>query len=361
MNNSDIPRHVTEIKGRFYFRATKAMRQIGIFNEPLGEDRKDAVARALFLNDEWDRLRAASKVEPIEHSSGGFTDLIDRFQKDPTWYGDRAPATREEMDYVFKIVAQIMGQYPVRIMQRRHSRALYNKIRAESSVHKARKVMKWTHRLMEYAIEIGLRDDNPTDKLRMEAPKGRNQVWTTEEISAVIKAAQKAGKHPKSGNHIPARPSVALATQLAYNLGQRQQDILALKWSQYDGEGISLVQKKTGKALWLPLTEDSIAMLEETDKTSTYIVVSEETKQPYSDRNVFSRIFRRFRDRAEVRSELTFMDLRRTAATELGNKGATNAEIVAFTGHEINSRVVGTYVKPDKLAARRAAIKRKAD
>jgi hypothetical protein len=70
MDKSDLPRHVTEIKGRLYFRATKAMRQAGIFNEPLGEGRKDAFARAHFLNDEWDRLRVAAKVEPIEHYPG---------------------------------------------------------------------------------------------------------------------------------------------------------------------------------------------------------------------------------------------------------------------------------------------------
>nr|MBC8158653.1 hypothetical protein [Alphaproteobacteria bacterium] len=85
--------------------------------------------------------------------------------------------------------------------------------------------------------------------------------------------------------------------------------------------------------------------------------VSEETGQPYTDRNVFSRIFRKFRDRVGVK-ERTFHDIRRTALTELGNQGATNAEIVTLSGHDINSRVLKDYVMPDRTAALNAARKR---
>lgn len=57
-------------------------------------------------------------------------------------------------------------------------------------------------------------------------------------------------------------------------------------------------------------------------------------------------------------AERTSHDIRRTALTELGNRGATNAEIVRFSGHDINSRVLKTYVKPDRTAAENAAKKR---
>ena len=95
-------------------------------------------------------------------------------------------------------------------------------------------------------------------------------------------------------------------------------------------------------------------MLAETPRTSTHIIVSEETGHPYPSKNAFGRIFRRYRRQAGVRDDLTFMDLRRTALTELGNMGATNAEIVSFSGHKLNSKVLDTYVKPDKQAAKNA-------
>jgi hypothetical protein len=50
--------------------------------------------------------------------------------------------------------------------------------------------------------------------------------------------------------------------------------------------------------------------------------------------------------------------MRRSAMSAMGNSGATNTEIVSFSGHSITSPVVGTYVRPDKTTARNAANKR---
>ena len=43
--------------------------------------------------------------------------------------------------------------------------------------------------------------------------------------------------------------------------------------------------------------------------------------------------------------------------TNMGNKGATMAEIVSFSGHKLNSPVLETYVKPGREAAKRALDK----
>ena len=147
---------------------------------------------------------------------------------------------------------------------------------------------------------------------------------------------------------------------IAYDTSLPQQDILALTWAQFDGEGLTVKQiKKRGanKDLWPPLSAETLGMLTVTPRTSTHVIVSEETGQPYTDRNVFSRIFRKFRDRVGVKGR-TFHDIRRTALTELGNQGATNAEIVTLSGHDINSRVLKDYVMPDRTAALNAARKR---
>ena len=61
--------------------------------------------------------------------------------------------------------------------------------------------------------------------------------------------------------------------------------------------------------------------------------------------------------RAGLERSLTFHDLRTTALTNMGNKGATMAEIVSFSGHKLNSPVLETYVKPGREAAIRALNK----
>ena len=86
----------------------------------------------------------------------------------------------------------------------------------------------------------------------------------------------------------------------------------------------------------------------------------ENINQTITTRRIVStgrRLFAKFRKRAGVDGR-TFHDLRRSAMTAMGNSGATNAEIVSFSGHSITSPVVGTYVRPDKETARNAANKR---
>ncbi|MBF0382278.1 MAG: tyrosine-type recombinase/integrase, partial [Magnetococcales bacterium] len=196
----------------------------------------------------------------------------------------------------------------------------------------------------------------------------RDQVWTPQEIMDVVKAAEEGGT-ASTGNTIPPRPSIALAILIAYDTSLPQQDILDLTWDQYDGEGLKVIQKKRrgGKKIWVPLSPNSIERIDALDRSSTHIIISEQDGRPYVDQGddnrvrcrSFSRIFRKFRDRAGIERHLTFHDIRRTALTEFGNSGATEAEIVSMSGHKMGSQILDVYVKPDTTAGRNAAAKRR--
>ena len=71
------------------------------------------------------------------------------------------------------------------------------------------------------------------------------------------------------------------------------------------------------------------------------------------NKNIFGKAFCKVRKWAGIERQLTFHDLRTTALTNLGNKGATMAEIVSFSGHKLNSPILETYVKPGREAAKR--------
>ena len=158
------------------------------------------------------------------------------------------------------------------------------------------------------------------------------------------------------------RPSVALAVQIAYDTSMPRQDILALEWTQFDGEGLTVkLIKKRGQeeTLWLPLSTKAMLMMDTGNVrhlAGSRIIISEETGKPYGE-EAFSRLFRKFRDRAGIDGR-TFHDLRRTALTELGNTHSTNAEIIKFSGHGITSPVLDDYVRPDKKITRAAAKRR---
>jgi integrase len=161
------------------------------------------------------------------------------------------------------------------------------------------------------------------------------------------------------GNIAPPRPSMAQAIQIACDSSLPQQDILALTWAKYVDGGfrVKLIKKRAGKELWIPLSQETRDMLERMDRTSTYIIVNEETQRPYKDKNEFGRVFRKVRQRAGITRNITFQDMRTTALTALGNNGATNAEIVSFSGHKVSSPTIDVYVKPDREAALRARKK----
>jgi integrase len=359
------PRYVNIRKARYYWEPTPTMREAGFSNESLGPvgEEFDAFSRAEELNRQWDEIAKLPRNQKKDIKS--IAGLIRQFQHDPSWYGNKAPRTQDEIDYAFKIIGEQFGKFPVANLKRRHCIFFYNILRVDDperdyhgSAHKARKVLKWFRRLFRYAQELELREDNPASGMQMETPGSRDQVWHPSEVIAIIEQSLSGGV-ADSGNRIPPRPSIALAIQIAYDTSLPQQDILDLKWGQYDGEALTVKQKKKrgNKQLYLPMSELTIGMIEAATKDGMFIVTSEKTGKPYNGRSDFGRLFRKFKQRAGVTRDITFQDLRTSMLTELGNAGATEAEIVSFSGHKMGSRVLDDYVKPDHRAAKRARAK----
>src|SRR5688500_16405495 len=119
---------------------------------------------------------------------------------------------------------------------------------------------------------------------------------------------------------------MALAIRLAYETAQRPTDVLRLAWAQSNGSGFTLTQSKTDEAVYIPEPSYlAVALNATVGEDGDYLVISETTKRPYK-RHHFAHEFARIRKLAELPATLQFRDLRRTAATELGNSGATDDE-----------------------------------
>ncbi len=79
---------------------------------------------------------------------------------------------------------------------------------------------------------------------------------------------------------------------------------------------------------------------------------------PYRE-STFAKHFQLIRSSAGIPSKLTFMHLRRSGATELGEAGATDAEFMRLTGHRTRA-MVSKYTKRTRDQARSATAKRSA-
>jgi Phage integrase family len=199
--------------------------------------------------------------------------------------------------------------------------------------------------LMGVALDEGLRSDHPARKLRIETPPARSRRWSPAEVEQFCVASKKEG-----------RSSLKLAVLLAYRLFQREGDVLRLPRASIK-QGVTWIrQSKTGALVGVSIDATLRAALDEGDKSSTVLVVSEATKRPYRADH-FRHEFARIRKLAGLPKDLRFADLRRSALTEAGEGGATVAELQAVSGHKTLSQLA-TYVRPTTGMARSAVRKR---
>ncbi len=90
------------------------------------------------------------------------------------------------------------------------------------------------------------------------------------------------GHIPWSDEHVAlgethARPELARAITLAANTGQRGSDLVRMRWTdieEYDGRpGINVAQKKTGKVIWIPMTEPLMAAVATWERRPGFILL----------------------------------------------------------------------------------------
>lgn len=154
------------------------------------------------------------------------------------------------------------------------------------------------------------------------------------------------------------RRSLALLIAIAYDTGQRPQDVRSALWRDREDEGLRFQQGKTGQRVWAALSPRTLAMLEETEKGSVYIICYEGTQRPYANKDQFGKQWRKVRSAIDMPTDLRLADLRRTAATEAANGGATESELDAVHGWKPGSRFHATYIRPGQKASRNYAQKR---
>jgi len=333
----------------YYWQPSASLRKAGFLPRRLAERTgriEDAIAEAEALNRELDAWRRGDAPLPVAPNTVPW--LVKMYRADER-YTDLKEITRDGYDYLIKTVeawSEEAGHPPIDSVGRKEAgdfkRALQK--RGTATAHH---VIKMARVLFAFARDEGIIDANPFEKLRVKKPKPRRQIWTHDQVAALVANAREMN-----------RPSVGLAALLGENLGQRITDILALGWNLFDGREIVVRQSKTDVTVSVPVTKELAGALAETKRTSTIIVVSESTSRPYQCR-YFESEFAKIRAAAGLPKDLQFRDLRRTAVVRLAEAGCTIPEISAITGHDIDTtaRIIETYLPRTSPMARNAIAK----
>lgn len=183
----------------------------------------------------WAILRGQEAI-----SRTSWKKLVESFRASDRWTGLK-PRTRQDYDKVFAYLLEKNGPRDATRVTRRDALAVM-----EANRHRVRfanYVAAVMSVLCEHAIDLGWMKHNPVKGIRhMKVPEERRRPhvpWTDE-------AVQKF--------RAEARPLPRLIFELGLGSVQRPADWPRFLWRDYDGDGLTITQGKTGVRLRLPCT-----------------------------------------------------------------------------------------------------------
>lgn len=236
-------------------------------------------------------------------------------------------SARSKQDYnrVLDYIKDKLGHLSAERMQRK------DVIRAQESnrdaVRFANYIVQIVRVMMEHAIDIGWRKDNPAEGTRLiKSETAPRLPWPQDKIDAFRAEAEHGTRH-------------RLIFELLIGTGQRIGDVLRMRWNDITDGGIAVRQGKTGAALWIPLTADLRAALEATPKVGLTICAQPNGKATSYDGAWGMMMVIRKRIGAEA---YDMHGLRHTTAHELAALGCSDELIMSVTGHT-SKKMVAHY------------------
>lgn len=300
------------------------------------------------LNGEEAR-KAVATVETIG-------SLILQYQASSDWK-DLAESTRASEVFNIAAIEEEFGALPLTAVEEKGSRSMFlewheelaedHPRAADMKLGRLQRIFKWA-----FDREKIMRHPLATFKRAYKSSRA-DRIWLPEHFEAL---------------NAKAMPAMKWAAFLALHTGQRRGDLIAMRWAQYDGTGISVRQSKTGAEVYIPCTKALRAELDARkaalgDKMpgvdlGAFPVVLSSRGDPYTA-NGFRLAWQHAFGASGIKDDLHFHDIRGTTVTLLAEGGATVAEIATITGHTLASvhRILERYLSRTKVLATSAISK----
>src|SRR5215831_7307385 len=219
----NVPR-LRLVHGRYFWRPTQAIKRLGFTNVALGDDLFKAVKEARRLNAQVDKVKRGA--DHREGPARGSVAHVIRLYKADEAFTNLKPRTRKGYDKILREIEKVAGAVMVAAVTRRGMKATYRELKPRG-LHIAAAHMRIWSILMGVALDEGLREPelgNPASKLKITTPPPRRHLPTFDEVMQFCEVAEREG-----------RRSMKLAALLAFDLNQREEDVLTLVRSAYDG------------------------------------------------------------------------------------------------------------------------------
>ena len=184
----------------------------------------------------------------------------------------------------------------------------------------ANNTLKMIRLLMRLAIQLGLREDDPTIGIKsMRMRDGGFYTWAEEDIAAFEAA------HP-----VGTRARVAFA--LLLHTAQRRSDVIRMGRQHVKDGVLTIRQQKTKMVVDVPVSAE-LRMIIDLTPNDHLTFLTTEGGEPFTAAG-FTNWFRDMCGRAKLSKLCSPHGLRKAAARRLAEAGCTAHEIMSITGHK---------------------------
>jgi integrase len=242
----------------------------------------------------------------------------------------REYATQLEKALDTVVEGKPLGSYRARSLKARHTNLAYQQW-LQTGTHTANYRKATLSTAWRYCMRLDVMENDPVRLIKTENPKPRKVKWTRDQVSTFLDTAYSDFKWR----------SIGLIVHMAYEWAQRVGDMRVLTWDEVDldAQRIDLTQSKRGADVHLPIPEALCAMLQQQKGDfgfQTYVAPKTTPVAgayvPYPVDQIDDAI-NEVKDAAGLPKNITAMDLRRTAITEMVEGGADLAHIMQVSGH----------------------------
>ncbi|MGZ9812610.1 site-specific integrase [Pseudoroseicyclus sp. H15] len=333
MKRVDLPYlEFKTIKGRsyIYFRKGKFRRRLP--DDPGSEE---------FSVEYW-ATRNGQRKAPIKTS---WNALIESYLANPA-YLKLAAGTRANYRRHCDAIREKNGPKDIRAFRRKHAIAARDALQETWS--KANERVAVLSVLCRHAVDLEWIERNPVE----DVPKlkgGAYEPWPEAKLRAFESYCDAHGL-----------TTTRTAYEVALGTGQRIGDCIKMRWEDFDGEFMRVVQEKTGADLWIFCPSRLRSYLDTLQKRGAYILAKNLT-QPLGKRQVQAAI-EEAREGIGVLTgpgRLVPHGWRYTAAVQLSEAGCSDSEIQAVTGHKTLEMVRKYRARADQRNASKRAQSRR--
>jgi integrase len=259
----------------------------------------------------------ADRIKP-----GTIADLIARYYRAPEFVGLKE-STRSTYRSIIEPFREAHGEKRVAVLKREHVKDMLARKAATPTA--GNNWLKRMRQLMVFAIDIGMRTDDPTisvKPLRITSPG--HPTWSADDIAAFRR------RHP-SGTRARLAMEMALCTL------QRRSDLVRMGRQHLQGGLLVIRQVKTGTVVEIPVLPELQLELDQLPTGQMTFLITEQGKAFVAAG--FGNLFRDWATEAGLPKGYNTHGLRKAGATRGAEAGWTDHEIMAWGGWKSLSEV----------------------